>query len=246
MNSAGNVDPDGHPMNWIHLFRGMRRYAWAGAQLWLVVAIGSAVGSMQAPAQYVATQGITVTLVPIGGPTAANQQRLDAQAVTIARMIASPDFLASHQFTTAVSQQQATQGGSTTSNTFSPEHVSDALSATHAGARITLSASSSSSTQAVVLVQTATQALTVHAADLLPPQDETTIRLVPDQSAPLVARDTATDDAARNLLLTHLGLATATALLLVLALGWIASRTPNDAIASTTERQGTETGQTRA
>lgn len=240
MNSAGHADPDGHLMNWRHLFRGLRRYAWAGILLWLIVAIGSAVAYMQTPAQYVAIQDITVTLVPIGGLTAANQQQLDVQAETIARMIASPDFLASHQFTTAVSQQQATQGGSTTSNTFSSEQVGDALSATHSGARITLSASSSSSTQAVILVQTATQALTVNAADLLPPEDETTIRLVPDQSAPLVARDTATDDAAHNLLLTRLGLATATALLLVLALGWIASRAPSDAIASAATSKGAE------
>lgn len=200
---------------------GMRRYAWAGVALWLTVAISSAIGYARTPAVFIATTSLQVTLAPIGLQTAADQQQLDAQAVALARMIASPAFLTSPQFITAVSQQL---NNGDPAHELSSELIREALSGSHTDARVTFTAQANSTTQATRLAQATTQTLMQHATDLLSTPSNSTIRLVPDQQAPTVAPDTIASDTARGILLARLGLATATALLLTFALGWLTSR----------------------
>jgi hypothetical protein len=198
----------------------MRRYAWTGVALWLLVAIGSTIGYMRTPPHYIASQTVDVALVPIGQVTSANQQQLDAQAATIARAIAAPSFLVSLPFATAVSQQFSALHGTS----LSPQQAAASLSATHTGAQVTISARAGTPGQSELLAESAAQALALHVDELLPGAPDATIRIIPDASPPRVARDVAADDTARDLLLARLGLATTTALLLVIALAWIDGR----------------------
>ncbi len=203
---------------------GLRRFAWAGVLLWLLVTIGAVAGYARTPPVYVATQQLDVALVPIGQLTATDQERLDAQASSVARTIASQGFLASQPFTAAVRLQLAGLSGAHAIVGVTPEQVGAALSATHTGTTVTLSARASSPTQAERLAGGATQALAQDAGELLPVPKSATVRVIPDQSPPHAMRDAAADDAARNLLLARLALAAATAVLLVMVLAWLGNR----------------------
>jgi hypothetical protein len=225
-------------MNWARLRSGMRRYAWTGMALWLLVAIGAAASYLRTPPQYIATQRLDVALVPVGEMTAANQQQLDAQAATIARAIASPGFLVSLPFATAVSQQFSALSGLHASTSLSPQQAATSLSAMHSGAHVTISARAGTPGQSELLAQSAAQALALHADELLPGAPDATIRIIPDASPPHVARDAAAGDMARDLLLARLGLATTTALLMVIALGWIDGRIPGRSVVSSSANEG--------
>lgn len=226
-------------MNWRPLLARMRGYARAGLLLWLVVAAGAGAGYARTPARYVATQHLIIALLPPGQITAPERERLDGRAADIARTVASPEFLASRVFATALSQRFSVLQGPHAPASPSPEQAVAALSAVHIGARVTITARDSSPTWARLLAESATQVLAQQVDQLLPQASDATIRIIADPPPPSVTRDAAADAAARALLLTQLALAAVTALLSVLALAWLSARVGDAKASSPTPDRGT-------
>ena len=207
-----------------YLLAGLRRWAWAGLLLWLLVTTIAIVGYARTPPTYVATQRADVALVAIGPLTQARQEQLDAQARATASLIASPGFLSSPSFLTPVVQQFTVSYGTHAPMSLSVQQAGAALSATHTGTQIVIAARFGTTRAAEVLAQTAVQALAQQASKLLPAASDATIRIIPSQMPPRVVRDTAADEATRNLLLARLALALVTGLLTVGALAWLGNR----------------------
>jgi hypothetical protein len=202
----------------------VRRWWWVMALVTLLIASLSLIGWLRTPMIYVATRSVAITTLPAGTPSAQDSYFAEQQTLATARLIASPGFLTAPAFDQAIARALISAPDRTLREA-SPLALGRALSASHTGNTITLTATWGSAAGAEALVIAATNALAS--------SDPAILALVGSGEAPRflmtsgrsqAAVDAETADAARNTLLLRLALAALAGVLVMGAVGLLERR----------------------
>jgi hypothetical protein len=202
---------------------------WIGALIVVLVAFGAGVRYMQAvrAAPYVATQQVHIALLMPLTASTTDAAAANANAASIARLLASGGLLAASDLDAAIAARM--HANAPTLAGVTPEAVAAGLSASQDGATITLRAQWPSAAGADELLKAAVAVLQGGAlatapalAPLVPPGAVLQIDATgtPDQAVP----DAGTQMAARGDLLMRFGLGLAVGFLAALAAGWLSMR----------------------
>jgi hypothetical protein len=197
----------------------VRRWWWVMALVALLIGSLALVGWLRTPAVYVATRAVAIATLPAGTPSTQDSYFAREQTLATTRLIVSPGFLTAPAFDRAIAHALASAPDSALREA-SPLALGRALSASHAGATITLAASWPSATDA--------EALATAAANTLASGDPAILALFGSGEAPrfLIAPgnahaivDAEASDSARNTLLLRLALATLAGVLVMGTVG---------------------------
>jgi hypothetical protein len=204
-----------------------RRWWRLGALVTLLIVALSLIGWLRTPPGYLASRTLTVTVLPVGTPTAQESYLAEQQALAVARSVVSSDFLSAHAFDQAVAQALPNDAESSL-RAASPFALGRALSATHSGALITLTAAWGSAAAAEALATAAARVLMVGNPAVLvlfPGSSPDGAPRFTVGSATSAIEDAAVSDASRNTLLMRLALSALAGLLVIGAAELLERRT---------------------
>jgi hypothetical protein len=203
------------PLTW--LAAALRRWWWIAALVTIVTLCLAVYGYASTRPIYVATQHLTVVLLPPGAATATEVARTEQDEQTIARLLAHGGIFASPPLDAAIASQLAAHGGQGAGIT--AKDIASAVTATHAGNIVTLSARWREPGGARALVTAVAAALgggallpAVTQAGVLPPGASLRVEADGPPARPVV--DQAVAGTARALLLGRLALGVGTGLVL--------------------------------
>ncbi len=185
----------------------------------LLIGSLSLIGWLRTPTIYVATHAVTIVILPAGTPSAQESFFAQEQALATARRIVSPGFLTAPAFGRAVSHALASATDHALREA-SPSALGRALSASHAGNTITLTAKWGSATGADALVIAAAAVLAsgdLAILDLFGSREAPSFLVAPGGSHAMVDEETAA--AARDTLLLRLALAVLAGILVMGTMG---------------------------
>ncbi len=204
-----------------------RRHWWLVALLVLLVAAGSlvqyAVGTGAAHRDtYIATRSLRIVVVPEGASTAYSGAVASRQEDEIARTLVSDGFLSSAQLGEAIATRMRADH---IEHPPTARDIAAALSATHDGSLVILTARGRTPAEADAIAAAATETLnatTVGAmatSELMPSAGEGLLVQV-EGSAGQPTRDTTQNEAALWQVVTRVALAVVAGVLLTLLVGW--------------------------
>jgi hypothetical protein len=203
-------------MTW--LAAALRRWWWIATLVTIVTLCLAVYGYASTPQVYVATQRLTVVLLPSGAATATEVARTVQDEQTITRLLVHGGIFAAPPLDAAIASQLAAHGGQGAGIT--AKDVASAVTAAHAGNIVTLSARWRGPGGARALVTSAAEALAggallpeVTQAGVLPPGASLRVEVDGPPAQPVV--DEAVAGTARGLLLGRLALGVGTGLVLV-------------------------------
>ena len=194
----------------------LRRWWWIAALVTLVTLCLAVYGYASTRPVYVATQHLTIVLLPPGAATASEMARNEQDEQAIARLLAGSGIFDSQPLDAAIAAQLAAHGGQGTG--IAAKDIAPAFAASHMGNIVTLSARWRSPDGARALAGAAAVALAggallpaVTQAGVLPAGSSLRVEVGP-AAQPVV--DEATAGVARRLLLGRIALGVGAGLVL--------------------------------
>jgi hypothetical protein len=205
----------------------LRRWWWIAALVTLVTLFLAAYGYASTRPIYVATQHLTIVLLPPDGATATEVARTEQDEQAIARLLVQGNIFASRPLDAAIAAQLASHGGQGAG--ISASNIATAVLATHTGNMVTVSARWSSpggaralvTATAAALADGALQPSAAQAGDMPP---GASLRVEVDVPPGQAVVDEAVAGMARGLLLGRIALGVVAGLVLAVGAGLLRMR----------------------